>query len=220
MLLWKVNLWHSVFVRILYPLDTITVKQYGKPQSNNRDFHLTVHSYWTVLVKNKTSNIKQRANNSRTKSTLSQFGQFSCFCSFYFSSVFGRKWDIIHIAWYTIIILSLHDHILPSSQQLQSSNWQSLRGPLEARVCSEPRWGHQDSRLRGRQARELHDTSIRTSWNMPTPHIMMIVVYMLFYSTRNPTIGMSNTDTGSWLSLVMTPISEPHVRRTERSRYP
>ena len=29
------------------------------------------------------------------------------------------------------------------------------------------------------------------------PYIMMVVVYMLFYSTRNPTIGMSNTDTGS-----------------------
>ena len=84
MLLWKVNLWHSVFAQILYPLDTITVKQYGKLQSKNQDFHFTVHSYWTVLVKNKTSNIKQRANNSRTKSTLSQFGQFSCFCSFYF----------------------------------------------------------------------------------------------------------------------------------------
>ena len=64
----------------------------------NSDFIFTVHSHWTVLVQNQSSNLKQRAKLIRAKYTLSQFGHFSHFSSFNFC-FFSRKWDII--VWYT-----------------------------------------------------------------------------------------------------------------------
>ena len=63
------------------------------------EFRLSFYSpYWTVLVQNQSSNLKQRAKLIRAKYTLSQFGHFSHFSSFNFC-FFSRKWDII--VWYT-----------------------------------------------------------------------------------------------------------------------